>query len=324
MDPLSSQHGPVKLTCKDVSTRPKSQFADAQSDDACFSSSRVRGRRFPIVGERPEFTPEGSADFSISGSTLTVTLTNTSSQEMLAIGEVLSGLFWDITDPGVILTPDLALIAPGSRLVGVGATGDMDLSSEWGYKSNVEAGSTGAGPLGNHGIGSVGDINFGADTFGPRDRFDTSTNLFLPSSGSLNGVEGGMVGPNVNFGSDGFTSQGPVVQGWDGTDTGPGQMIFTFDITGGTLSDDEITNVQPLFGTDGAPMVIPEPATVIIWSLLGVIGFNVGWWRRRRKGMPEAGVATDAPSVSPSRTHWSRETKSPILQIVERGRSREC
>jgi hypothetical protein len=26
----------------------------------------------------------------------------------------------------------------------------------------------------------------------------------------------------------------------------------------------------------------PEPATVIIWSLLGAVGIGVGWWRRRR------------------------------------------
>jgi len=27
---------------------------------------------------------------------------------------------------------------------------------------------------------------------------------------------------------------------------------------------------------------IPEPSTVIIWSLLGALGSGVGWWRKRR------------------------------------------
>ena len=29
--------------------------------------------------------------------------------------------------------------------------------------------------------------------------------------------------------------------------------------------------------------VIPEPSTLIVWSLLGALGVTVGWWRRRRK-----------------------------------------
>jgi len=45
-----------------------------------------------IVGEDPGFTPEGSADFTISGTTLTITLTDNSSQTLKAIGQVLTGL----------------------------------------------------------------------------------------------------------------------------------------------------------------------------------------------------------------------------------------
>ncbi len=54
------------------------------------------------------------AVFEISGGNiLTLTLTNESPQ-ILATGEALSGLTWDITDAGVTLFPDKALIAPGS------------------------------------------------------------------------------------------------------------------------------------------------------------------------------------------------------------------
>ena len=28
--------------------------------------------------------------------------------------------------------------------------------------------------------------------------------------------------------------------------------------------------------------VIPEPTSLIIWSLLGALGITIGWWRRRR------------------------------------------
>jgi hypothetical protein len=30
--------------------------------------------------------------------------------------------------------------------------------------------------------------------------------------------------------------------------------------------------------------VVPEPSTLLIWSLLGCLGITVGWWRRRKAG----------------------------------------
>jgi hypothetical protein len=27
---------------------------------------------------------------------------------------------------------------------------------------------------------------------------------------------------------------------------------------------------------------IPEPSTVIIWSLLGGMGIGIGWWRKKK------------------------------------------
>ena len=73
-------------------------------------------------------------------------------------------------------------------MVGFGATSDMDLGGEWGFKDNVSAGVSPSGALGSFGISSVGDINFGADTFVGGDRFNLTSNLFGPSSGSLNGI----------------------------------------------------------------------------------------------------------------------------------------
>jgi len=229
----------------------------------------------PIVGEDPSFIPTGNAQFDIiSGTTLRLTLTNTSPL-ILSIGQALSGLTWDIT-PLVSLTPVSALIASGSLLVGVGSTSDTDLSGEWAFQDDILAG----GGLGSFGIGAMGDINFGADSFGPGDRFNdtASLNLFGPPSGSLNGIGGAIVGPSVDLFSDGFTSQGPLVQGFDGTNTTPGQMVFNWGITGAfPLAD--ITNVQPLFGTDGAPAV-PEPSTILLLgSGLAVLGFLR--WRRK-------------------------------------------
>ena len=210
----------------------------------------------PIVGEDPSFLPDVTADFDIieSGSVLQITLTNNSSSEF-AIGQALSGVFWDITTASV-LTADTALVGAGSSLVGFGVTLDTDLSSEWAFKDDVSAGT-----LGTFGISSVGDILFGTDTFGSDDRFDTSTNLFPPPSGSLNGIEGSIVGPNItDFTVDGFASQGPLVQN---------TMVFRIDISGDPLTMADITNVAVLFGTDGAPP-IPEPTSTVLF-LVGAL-----------------------------------------------------
>ena len=63
--------------------------------------------------------------------------------------------------------------------------------------------------------------------------------------------------------------------------------------------------------------IIPEPASVVVWSLLGALGFGLGWWRRGRRMAVVEG--TDA-GLSPGRMPWSDQNRAAILEIISRGR----
>ncbi len=45
-------------------------------------------------------------------------------------------------------------------------------------------------------------------------------------------------------------------------------------------------NVPPIafldIGANGSFVSVPEPATVVIWSLLGGFGLGISWWRKRK------------------------------------------
>ena len=85
-----------------------------------------------------------------------------------------------------------------------------------------------------------------------------------------NGGPGGITG--ITEISDTFNGGGAVTAAYT-TDS----LHFTYG--GGTLSSSGATAVYQLSGS-----AIPEPSTVVIWSLLASVGLAVGWRRRRKAG----------------------------------------
>jgi hypothetical protein len=70
---------------------------------------------------------------------------------------------------------------------------------------------------------------------------------------------------------------GNTVQGW----TFQNPFLVTWeDLSFGGGNDEDYDDMMYLFDSV-AP--IPEPSTLIVWSLLGASGVGIGWWRRRRK-----------------------------------------
>jgi hypothetical protein len=84
-----------------------------------------------------------------------------------------------------------------------------------------------------------------------------------------------------------------------------------FDPASGGIPLEETAEVPGEF------LLAPEPASVVVWCLIGVFGFGVGWWRRGRRA---AGLEMADAVGSPGRAPWSQENRTAIMQIVERGR----
>ena len=243
---------------------------------------------FPILGERQDFVPDATAEFSISGSqlTLTVTYTGGTGGPVDSIGLALSAVTFDLTDFGGTLTANTAIVPDSSSLAGVGVAAwvakvaadpdfadPKDVSGQWAYKDNINA-SLGAITLGSYGVGAVGDILFGdinpnGDTFGTSDMIDPTKTAQTPAP---NGADFTIVplGNDTDFTKGGFQSQGPVIAN---------TVVVTFSFSGDTLSEDNITNVLGLYGSDGAP--VPEPGTAV----LAMIGLGMSAHLRRRRSV---------------------------------------
>jgi hypothetical protein len=194
-----------------------------------------------------------SADFSLVGNTLTITLTNTATVAPNDPAHVLTAIFFNTSGAGGInFTPlgmgTSAAVASGSANTVGNYTGDI--GGEWAFKSGVNSFSYG---LSSSGLGSL---------FGAGDRFN-SNDLTPPDS--PNGIEWGIVNAGyVNGDGNGGINDQPFVR-----DT----ATFTFTVTNG-FSVDNITRVNFVYGTalgegggdggGGGGNAVPAPAGLIL------------------------------------------------------------
>ena len=78
--------------------------------------------------------------------------------------------------------------------------------------------------------------------------------------------------------------------------TGPVTQFFTIGLDPSTLVANDVLTLSINEGGDGGDgwaidfltvgvstqSIVPEPSTFIAWSLLGIFGLGIGWWRKRR------------------------------------------
>jgi hypothetical protein len=197
-----------------------------------------------------------SAVFSLTGSTLTVTLTNTSGADVLDPVHVLTALFFNSSG----LTPFSASLNTGSTVF-FGADGGGNVGGEWAYGSGLAGAPGGA----TSGISSAGFGLFGSGNFNGPD---------LAPPAAVDGLNYGLTsaGDNLATGNAAVTGNFPLIQN---------SVIFTLTGFSGTL--DSIAHVSFQYGTaltdanigNGA---VPAPGA----ALLGAIGVGlVGWLKRR-------------------------------------------
>jgi hypothetical protein len=210
-----------------------------------------------------------SADFALSGNVLTVTLTNTSPSDVLAPGDVLTGLFFNTAHT---LTPLSASLNGSSAYDGSIIN---NVGEGWQYKSFTNGAAQGK----NSGISAAG-----LGLFGP------SGNFYTPpanqSNPNLGGIDYGIVsaGDNPLTGNGGITGHGPLIKnsvvftlaaglGFVLTDLG-NSVVFQY---GTALTESHLTSLPPITGL-GQPAV-PEPSSMVI-AVIGVA--LMGCWRRYR------------------------------------------
>jgi hypothetical protein len=206
-------------------------------------------------------TLAAQATFDLTGTTLTVTLTNTGAAAG-SNGDLLHGLFFDVTGSPTLAAGTANLNAGSTQINfdGTPFTGTNVAADGFGFGQGLSGGSPASYGIASAGFGLFGGSNFAGSNGQALD-------------GTNWGIANGVTTPNSISGG-----QAPPV-------LVDNSMVFT--LTGFTASLSDIKNVSfqyntSLSGTNipGTPAVAPEPPTIIGATLASLLGLGLA--RRRR------------------------------------------
>jgi hypothetical protein len=204
-----------------------------------------------------------SADFELSGNTLTVTLTNTSTADVLVPTDVLTGVYFNTSH---VLTPISAALNSSTAFYATLS----NVGNGWGYASGVAADGENSAISASGAVSGLGHSNFSG------------------TSNSLGGIDYGLLsaGDNPATGNNGVTGNGPLIKdsvtftltaapGFSLSELG-NTVVFQY---GGNLSDPHFTS-GPAVDPPG-PTVVPAPPSSVLFGV-GIVALSfIGLSRRR-------------------------------------------
>lgn len=201
--------------------------------------------------------------FAQDGENLVITLENTSTYDVLAPQQVLTGVFFDLAT--VTLTPVSVVLANGSFVLfpvsGDGTDSNGEIGGEYGFRDDLTGTSTAA----------MAVVAVGMDDIvGPGDLFPGEA-LWGPPSDAPNGLGYGIVsaGDDETAGNDKVTGSVPLVNNG---------VVFTLSgLPTGFDLDGSVSNISFNYGT-GLNSIIPAPGAL----LLGMIGLGLARMAVRR------------------------------------------
>lgn len=221
-------------------------------------------------------TRQATADFSVSGLTLTIELTNTAEFTKVA-NQMLVGIFFDsglpLGDPRMVEVTENSVLVPGDSDWLSTGYGD-DVSGEFGFYTDADVRSmTASGESYSQYFISAASLDPEEGYIGPweglgHDNLVVPTMAWPKENSPPNGADFGLAGDDVGKSIE--KNQVPYIQSSVTIDW----QILGDDLINGNSNGAYASNVWFVYGTDFVPVTEPETMLLLGIGLIGLAGLG--------------------------------------------------